>query len=506
MVAAALTAGLVGTGLVGAGAQSAGAAALPQAQSVGNFLDGALGGGLIDPIVKLAYATAFAPGRTSVQNPLDVTALNAVNLPLTGALNLPEVAGIKLGAVNQVAHANLDGSSFGASGAVDNCGGVSVGCPNSSSGSFPANATVDLSAAGLSAGSPIPIPGGTSAAALGGIKLSVGAVSALAQTPVGFGKPGTTNYNIAGLTLGIGSPALGQLLSTLSKALNPSSVLRIITPLIKGVVPECDLTQVLLPTSLSLEGGAIVISATDGSITVDLAKLLQQLHLNLNQLPPNTDLIDYLLTYLTSVDGLTTGIEGLIHGLTDNLQAQFAACSKAVPLLPDVLAELNKGQQTLEAAVNGLVGSLGGVGGTGNPLAPLGAVLKKLIDIGVNVQPNGPAGTFSSSLKATPKQGTPAVAGQTIVRAIEINLVGDPLATLALANAAAGPSTAPALTPTTPAPTTTGPVNTNIPTGVPAGFATPGASPELPLVLLVLGLLMAGCGAVAWKWRGKHVR
>jgi len=53
--------------------------------------------------------------------------------------------------------------------------------------------------------------------------------------------------------------------------------------------------------------------------------------------------------------------------------------------------------------------------------------------------------------------------------------------------------------------TPNGPTNTNIPTGVPAGFAKPAGSPDLPLILLVVGLLMASGGAVAWKFRGKHV-
>jgi hypothetical protein len=123
--------------------------------------------------------------------------------------------------------------------------------------------------------------------------------------------------------------------------------------------------------------------------------------------------------------------------------------------------------------------------------------LKKLVDIGINVQPNGPAGTFTSQLKATPSQTTPVVPDQTIVRAIEINLVGDPLATVALANAAAGPS-APAVAP----PVTTTPPGTAIPTGVPAGFQKPSGTPELPLVLLTVGIVLAAGGAVAWKLRG----
>src|SRR5438445_12708902 len=73
--AAALTAAAIAT----AGGGTAGAAsALPQAQSVGNFLDADLGGNPIDDVLKLAYATAKSPGTQSVQNPLDATVLNAI--------------------------------------------------------------------------------------------------------------------------------------------------------------------------------------------------------------------------------------------------------------------------------------------------------------------------------------------------------------------------------------------------------------------------------------------
>jgi hypothetical protein len=42
-----------------------------------------------------------------------------------------------------------------------------------------------------------------------------------------------------------------------------------------------------------------------------------------------------------------------------------------------------------------------------------------------------------------------------------------------------------------------------VPTGVPAGAGTQGGSPVLPLTLLLLGLMFAGGGAVAYRYRGR---
>ena len=88
-----------------------------------------------------------------------------------------------------------------------------------------------------------------------------------------------------------------------------------------------------------------------------------------------------------------------------------------------------------------MIAKIGSAGGK-HPFAPLVNGLKQALQIGVNVQPNGPRGTYASPLKATPDQATPVVAGQTIVRAIEIDFGGGQGASIALANAAAGPSSA----------------------------------------------------------------
>jgi len=522
----------------------------PQAQAVGNFLDATLGGNTLDAVAKLKYASAKAPGSDGTQNPLDVTALNAINLPLTGALQLPQLAGIKLGAVNQVAKAYTNGKSYGAAGAVSNSGGVSVGGNNNA---YPANATIDLKASSIAGNSGISVPGGGTADALGEVKATIGAVSALASTPKGYGKAGSTKYQIADVSLSLDSPLLGSLLGNVTGTLTTtlSGIVSSLTGAIGtlGVLPKnCKLTNAAaLDAPISLEKGAVTIDPSNAAITVSLEKLLSVLGLNLNKLPANTDLLSYLLAYLTSPDGLAKGLEGVVNGLLDPLETAFNDCTsalKAIPALGQILtgliSTLESGQKTVESTVSTLVGDIAGAAGV-NPLAPLADVLEKLIDIGVNVQPNGKSGSYTDPLAATPKQGTPVVKGQTLVRAIEVNVAAGagsslpglgslpslgsltgsafagPMAaapgdtgilTLALANAAAGPSNAPAAAPTTSAPanpTTSAPATgTALPTGVPAGQGTGGGSPTLPLVLVLLTLGLAAGGVVTYRLRASR--
>ncbi|HEV7193300.1 MAG TPA: choice-of-anchor G family protein [Jatrophihabitantaceae bacterium] len=496
VIAASVVTTLTVAGVAFAGSQSAGAASAPLAQSVGRFVDGSLGGKPIQTIADVHDARALAPGTQSQQNPLDVTLLSKLNLNLTNDLKLPQLLGINLGAANQVAVAHNDGFSYGASGAVSNSGGVSVG---GNDNAFPADATINLSASGIAGNGNVPVPGGGAADALGGVHVTIGAVSALAQTPAGVGQPGSTNYGVAGLNIVAASPLLAKLLTSVGGVLG--KVITALNPLLK-LAPACPVLNGTLP-DLSLENGAITLSASTGGLTIDLEKLLQNLNLDLNHLPANTDLIDLLINYLSSPSGLAAGLSNLINGLftgPNGLKAQLDACAPAgvkggIDTLFNALGQL-------QSPLSKLLGGLKLPGG-GSALAPLGTVLKKLVDIGINVQPNGAAGTFKSALAATPDQATPVVPGQTIVRAIEVDLVGDPLAVVALANAAAGPSSG---TIVTPPPTTAIPCATATtcapPTKVPAGQGSP--SNPTPLILLLAGLFLASGGAVAFKLRGRY--
>jgi hypothetical protein len=469
-------------------------AAVPRAQAVGRFLDGALGGSPIQSVADLHDARASYPGTTSSRNPLDVTLFGQADVPLSGKLQAPGDNVFHVGAANQVATAKANGYSFGAAGAVADQGGAAIG----GRGGAPADATLTLSGAALPA-APLSLPGASGAKSLGGLTAEFGAISARARTPVGAGTRGDTQYSIGSLKLVLASPALGKMLGQLSDQLKPPNL---------GNVPikfpaACSFkVQALSP--ISIANGTITIDPTDGSITIDVAALLRTLGVNINALPANTDLLGYVLNYLSSSKGFATGLQSVLSDTFTTQKANFLTCADKLDptgLFPKFVTALNAGQTELQSTLDGAIAQLAGAAGA-NPFQPLVDGLKQALQIGVNVQPNGPRGSYSSPLAATPDQATPVVRGQTIVRALEIDLGGGSGVNLALANAAAGPSTETSAAPPPPPSTIPAVVhNHRLPTGIPAGQAPTGGGPQLPLELLAVGIALAAAGGLAYRFR-----
>jgi hypothetical protein len=493
-----------GTALL-ATAGPAGAAA-PRAQAVGRFLDGALGGSPIQSIADLHDARATYPGTTSSRNPLDVTLGGQADIPLSGKLQAPGNNVFHVGVANQVATAKANGYALGAAGAVANQGGAAIG----GQGGAPADATLNLSGAALPA-APLSLPGAGSAKTLGGLSAEFGAVAARAHTPVGAGRTGVTQYSIGSLKLVLASPALGKVLGQLSKQLKPPALPTTGLP-IKFPKKACSFkVQALSP--ISLAGGTVTIDPTSGSITIDVAALLHALGVNINALPANTDLLAYVLNYLGSAKGFAAGLQSVVSNTFVAQKQNFLNCTNTIAanfpapfktLVQDLYNQFKAGQTQVTDAINGVISQLAAAGGP-NPFQPLVDGLKQALQIGVNVQPHGPRGTYRSPLAATPDQATPVVAGQTIVRAIEIDLGGGSGVDLGLANAAAGPSTQTSAAPP-PAPSTTPAVvhNHQIPTGIPAGQAPTGGGPQLPLELLAIGVALAAAGGLAYRLRPRR--
>src|SRR6266700_1636408 len=382
IVAAGLVAG-IGIAMIPGG--GAGSSPARVSQAAGRFLSGEIGGSDLDNLVAVKGESVANTGGASVthQHSLSASLLSQQLLNLPGGLQLPGGGVLQLGAANQYAQANPDGSAHGASGAVTNSGAVGLG----GGGAPQSDATLDLaSASGL-------------AELLGDVKASVGALAATADQKAGKNGAQSGDYELASLKLQLTSPALANAIKTLSGgSAQVPGLSDLISTLAGAGLPVGALEAV--GTNSSVDGlkkalaslgdvnfgdGAITGSLTEGSLTIDVAKLIKSaLNLALNNLPPNTHLITYVAEALP---------KALNNGLTQLGEQLTVAFNK-----------LNL---------------------TGSPL-PVGSSevakqLQQLIDLVVNVQESS-QGTFTE-------------------RALRIDLIGDPAVRLNLATASVGPGT-----------------------------------------------------------------
>lgn len=496
LLAGTVAATVVAAGLTLVDSTSASAAA-PISQATGRYLSGSIAGTNLDTIAGIEGESATNPADPGPnKNSLNAELLNkAIQLPFKDGLQLPGLGAIELGAVSQYAAANGDGSALGASGTVDSNGGIGVGGSN---GVPKGGATIDL--AGL--------PGAKAVSdALGDLKLTIGAVSARA-TQV---KNGSTQadpsascvtkpynrvsdpsqagqYEIAGLTIDLTSnalnslgaqlfPKLGSAIQALETAID-SALQGVVT--IEGLPDASSLAKAL---SGSAADGSITLSLT-GGVHIDLAGLLAYLGLDLNKLCPNTSLLPYLATALATElpKALVDVVSQLGSGLTDAL-GKIVVKVGGVPIaLSQITDQLKAGQAQLTDALTTAGKQLNTAA-----LQPLiVALTKNLLNVVVNGQQES-GGKFTETALAL--KILPSANG----------------VVLDLASASVGPSSA---APTTP-PASTTPASphpsTQIPTGVNAGAADHGGTPVAPIVLLIIAVLMAGAGAMAWRVRGRHL-
>ena len=274
-------------------------------------------------------------------------------------------AGANAGVLNQVAVAKPNGYAYGASGAVLNSGGVSIGGDNNA---YPTVASVDLCASAMSGDA----CGNSPADALGELRLSIGAVAGLAQTPKGFGKRGSTQYGIAGVTLNMTSPLLAGLLKQVDSAFS-TLVTTLTTTLKQAPVTLPAACRLSYDKTMSFDGGAVTLNGADGTLTFDLARLVKIVAgKDINALPANTDLVGYLLKYLADPNGLAKGIQDFLDGITKPLQDRFTACSTALDipavqqvegLFSTLTGQLTSGQTQVKGAVDQVLSGLGGNSG-----------------------------------------------------------------------------------------------------------------------------------------------
>ncbi|MFB8229618.1 choice-of-anchor G family protein [Cellulosimicrobium sp. NPDC055967] len=351
--------GVVGA-LTFAGGIAATAAPTDDSEASGQFLSGSVAGFDLATIAALDGAVAENPSGAHpvVTNPLAASVFQSLGIDLTGTLQLLGPNGIlQLGAVNQYGEANDDGSARAASGAVSDQGAISVG----GSEEFPSDAQLNLTQ--------LLGPGFESVVA--DLDLSLGALSATAEATGGTAPTG--DYQIAGATLTLDSPAVsgiattvddevvplvdgavGQLVGTdglLAQALNGIGALAQVLTVLGGdleptVAIDVDLDGALAPV-LDQDFGdeGVVINVGDGTVTVDLDTILGGTG-SLNGFDPNTEVLDdaainAILDGLgAALDDLTTALVGAVdtalHAASLTLSVE-AVVDNPIPLAPDLL-------------------------------------------------------------------------------------------------------------------------------------------------------------------------
>jgi hypothetical protein len=455
-------------------------------QSRGKFLSGQIGGTSLDTIASIAGEIAQNYGGSPVikANSLDVSALNnAVNVPLTGVLQLPGGNVLSLGAVKQYARALADGSARGASGAIDNSGGIAAG---GQSGSTPSDATADLSGAG----------GPAAAQTLGNLKLNVGALSAVADQAKGVNGAQTGQYRIDGMGLDLTAPGLPNIINPLVTDLT-TQLAGLGTQLdssLGGVVTITGLDTLSSAvdglTSVDLANGAITAGLKTGSLHIDVARLLQSLGLDLNNLPPNTHLLPYLSHALaTSLPAATSTLLSALQTKLTNGTGQLGLKilgtdlnATQLGLANGVLDALNT---NLTQAITTAAGQL-----ASQVFVPLADQFSSMLDIIVNGQSTS-AGTFTE-------------------QAVQLNLgSGATGAQIVLASASVGPGTPLAATPasTTSALARALPAGTS-PIKIDAGRADgPGSSGAQPWLAVggVLLVVISAAGLLTLRLRSARL-
>ncbi|MFD6053647.1 IPT/TIG domain-containing protein [Agromyces sp. NPDC060279] len=355
-----LAAGTVALLVVGGGG-ALGAQAAPEdpSQALGQFLGADL---LQLQAADLAYAYASDPGGPpSEADPFDLAVLQALGLQLDlignglvqvplltdgtgpGLLNLGEI-----GVVNSYAGTASTTDSVAASGAVADDGTISV-----SEDADPAdfgNATVNLTdlldQLGVAA---------VTDELIDEASLEVGALATRAAKNGGIGI--TSDYRVTDLGLELSSPAVAGLATQLRGTLNTATT-ELTSDLealagpggaVQGVVDAIadiqllgvanvslgDATIAVTPPNLSQlvdqllggpnailysDDGAVSVNLTDGTISVDLAELVNPGGPNLNGLPPNTSVLTPEVIGMIT-DGVNQALGKLVGHLTGGLDA-----------------------------------------------------------------------------------------------------------------------------------------------------------------------------------------
>ncbi|QZY50599.1 choice-of-anchor G family protein [Leucobacter tenebrionis] len=341
-----------------------------------------------------ATATAGQPVTgidSAFADPLTVNALSAIQLPLTGLLELP--ADNSTGVVGQFGQARSTGEALGASGYVDNSGGIDLA--DDQTGEYPGLATLRLSNL---LNSPLlgDIGLGDTLSGVSDLELEVGAVAgqasfdtcaeawgegtAVAQRSVAASAAEDIvagldrRYLTASADLTFSSPTVGALSGELNNLLGglegtvngllgtqgvktgiESGVANLLNAVLDNplltlgairlntLTANIDLAPVraLIDTEFSDSGGVLTIDATAGTVSVDTSALLQQAYPDrfgdgLNGLPPNTN----LLADEAILNALTQSLTGALTEWLSHVESQLVAAVDGIRITSTLSIDL----------------------------------------------------------------------------------------------------------------------------------------------------------------------
>lgn len=321
-------------------------------------------------------AAATSVGDSAFVNPLDVSALSLVNLPLTGTslasfllLDLDNEVGV----LNQYAKARSDGWTLGASGVVNDSGSVMTA--NAPGGGTPTLGTLRLSALVDS------LTGEAISDVVSGVadlSLEIGAVAGRAGFEAcdelwsgDLASSLSREYAIAGLDATIDSPAVAGLSGVLDSALDDietlvnglagnAGVVNGITAgvgqLLTGLLGTLELGSVSLvgpSVDVDLSAARALATATiadpeetvsldlgTGEVSVDLASLMGQAYggqgfngsqqYGLNGLDPNTQLVVNAPVTNALVAALTAALDGWVEDVVATVESALYAADVTV--------------------------------------------------------------------------------------------------------------------------------------------------------------------------------
>jgi hypothetical protein len=470
---------------------SANGADATKSYSAGRFLTGSIGGTNLDALAQLRGVNATNPGNPGAnKNPLDLTVLSALPINIPGGLNLNLANFLSpsgnAGAIAQYAAAPSTNQATGASGLVNDQGAVLA--PNSSTP--PANARVTLLNGPLGAANNLAdvnlLVGALSSSTTAksgspsrdyqiaglGLDLRVPVLGTLIGGLTTAGNPlgapnvdditvslasvctavsGTLNVTTTALLATLRQLNLGAIADLLDAVLNPPAPLPAIgslnlcdTASLGTTIPGLDTAldelvsvQVkglggLLDGLKDVSGDGITVDLTGadaGRITIDLEKILAAAGTNLNDLPPNADILSFLTSNLVSGK-----IKALVDSVTANIAAKVADVDLEVTVVNQKIP-LTLGQLTdpvssgLVTLLNGVSTALTAIGSGLDPaLAQLVPNLQQLVKLTGNNQSTSKTPTLGTgTVNAGTNVSAAAVGDYFRTSALKINALGGQL-------------------------------------------------------------------------------